>query len=515
MTFGRGLILKLLAIPLVFFVVGVAVPGFFGYKLLDRNAEREVEEKARMLSRTVDSFLMATKGAKPGAASSDSIRCEAGYELRRAMRRHEAGPREVPWRFKHAALNSTDKQNRADAYESRLIATFEADRTVRKIEETANIGRGYHVIAKPTVATESCLRCHGDPTAAPVKKREEYGRVAGFNWRKGQVVGATVIYVPTSYVESQASNIFWTLLKIVSLLSAMCCALLIWRVRSVVVTPVKRLLETSWALRKGDFTATYPKAGTADEMDELAEGFEEATHYLKARLVAEEKTRSLFQQFIPASIGAQALGRDPNAVMKGNRQAVTVMIINIRNFKLLMANLEPDHTVNTLNDFFSTVNKVITDHNGMVSKYLGDTVLAFFGMPVAGDNHALNAVKAALELPKALQNLYVRLDEKYGWELGIGVGISTGEPIVGQFGSSEHFEYTVLGDVVGDAHKLEEVTKGIPEEDSIVIGESTYREIMSQVQVFDLGEKQLRNGSMVRAFAVQGLRTEVRETVKT
>jgi class 3 adenylate cyclase len=302
--------------------------------------------------------------------------------------------------------------------------------------------------------------------------------------------------------------------KIAALLAVMCVGLLLWRVRTVIVAPVRRLLDTSHALARGDFKASYPSIGTDDEIDELADSFQNAVHRLKSRLVQEEKTRSLFQQFIPASVGAQALGRDPDAVMKGNRHAVTVMVINIRNFKLLMSNLDPDKTVATLNEFFAATNKVITDHHGMTSKYLGDTVMAFFGMPVSGENHCLNAVKAALELPKALQDIYVRLDENYGWELGIGVGISTGEPIVGQFGSSEHFEYTVLGDVVRDAHRLEEVTKGIPEEDSFIISEAVYREVMSQVQVFDLGEKALRDGSSIRAFAVQGLRVEMKNAVR-
>src|SRR5436190_977148 len=121
MAFGRGLYLKILVIPLVFFALGVAIPGYFGYRLVQRNS----------------------------------------------------------------------------------------DRSVRVIEEDTNLGRKFHVIAKPTVASESCLKCHGDPAAAPTKKREEFSRTEGFNWRKGQVVGATVIYVPKDYVQSQGSNIFW------------------------------------------------------------------------------------------------------------------------------------------------------------------------------------------------------------------------------------------------------------------------------------------------------------------
>src|SRR5437867_13363543 len=108
MAFGRGLYLKILVIPLVFFAVGVAIPGYFGYRLVQRNSDRELEDKARMISRTVESFFMATKGAKP-SGDPTSIRCEAGYDLRRAMKRHDNGPREVHWRFKHAALSPSDK----------------------------------------------------------------------------------------------------------------------------------------------------------------------------------------------------------------------------------------------------------------------------------------------------------------------------------------------------------------------------------------------------------------------
>ena len=139
--------------------------------------------------------------------------------------------------------------------------------------------------------------------------------------------------------------------------------------------------------------------------------------------------------------------------------------------------------------------------------------MALFGMPLGQDNHALSAVRAALSIPAALQNLYVRLDDKYGWELGVGIGISTGDLIVGSFGSSVHREYSVLGDVVGEAHQLEAATKGVPEEDSILISEATYRYVMSDVHVLDLGEKQNAQGKSIHAYAVQGFRNEVRSSL--
>jgi class 3 adenylate cyclase len=166
-----------------------------------------------------------------------------------------------------------------------------------------------------------------------------------------------------------------------------------------------------------------------------------------------------------------------------------------------------------LNEYFSEINRVIVSNKGVVSKYLGDTVMAIFGMPHGNNDHALHAIRAALAIPRALQDLYVRMEDKHGWELGVGIGIATGVPIVGHFGSSEHMEYTVLGDVVVDAHRMEELTKSVPEEDTILICETTYRSVMSEVHVFDMGEKTTKDGRTVHPYVVQGMRSEARQVL--
>lgn len=506
LSFYRSATAKIVTIPVVAFVVGLLLPGLLGYKLLVGGAERETHEKAQTILQLLASVPHYTD-AKGGSRADTPLR-------REIQRRYETSRHEVSFVYRQAALNPTDPQNKADDYEARLLKQFAADPKLEQIEEKVKLkGQDYHVLAVPlSFSQDRCALCHKSPSIAPSWRTSAYGRKAGFGWKKGEVVGMDIVYVPSAYPLRQAAQIYWFVVKSVGALALLCCAVLIVRTHLLITRPANRILASCRAIRKGEwgtrFYVRFP-----DELAELAVAFQDTTVWLRERIAREEKLRALFQQFIPASVAAKALGKDADEVLVGTRHAVTVMILNIRNFKLLMDHLPPEETVTTLNEYFSEVNRVIVANQGMVSKYMGDSVMAIFGMPLGKENHALCAVRAALGIPAALQNLYVRLQENHGWELGVGIGISTGEPIVGSFGSSEHQEYTVLGDVVGEAHQLEAATKSVPEEDSILISEATYRCVMSDVHVFDLGEKTGANGATVHAYVVQGFRTEVRSSL--
>jgi len=478
---SHGLIAKLLAIPLIVVCVGVLIPGVVGYKLLERQAERETHEKALMLLYTL---AAAQRNAASGGTATGAT--TGGFSAHEVMRDYNASQSELPYRFHQVMFHPTGAADRADAYESRLIGAFSADKTLNQVEDDIETrDGGFRVIAIP-------LRPPGE--------------------EKHPAIGASVIYIPNDFVRAQTNAIFWTVFRLVGLLTVMGALLLIWRTQVVVARPACQMLETCQAIQRGEWGARFA-VGWPDEMTRLAVAFQRTTLWLRERIAMEEKLRAMFQQFIPASVAARALGKDSDKILAGTRHSVTVMIINIRNFKLLMEHLPPEQTVSTLNEFFSEVNRVIVTHKGIVSKYLGDTVMAFFGMPLGNDDHPLNAVRAALAIPPALQRLYVRLDEAYGWELGVGIGITTGEPIVGHFGSSEHMEYTVLGDVVGESHKLEAITKSVPEEDTVIISETTYRHIMSEVHVLDLGERGAEGEEPIHAYVVQGFRSEARKVL--
>lgn len=484
-SFYRGLSAKILVIPLIVFCLGILFPGLLGYSMLQGNAERETQQKAMMLLHLLTA-AQRTADEGGGLPSSGDAGSPGSAVSQQIMRRYEAGAKNLSFRYRQVALKPGNAAERPDPYESRLLDTFNGNKSLNQIEEDIEQkGVHYHVIAVPTTL--------------------EHGQ-------KVPMVGASVIYVPSDEAREQASQIFWTVCEIVALLALLCTGLLFWRTRVTVARPAVELLHTSQAIQRGEWGARF-HVDYPDEMAALAMSFQNTTFWLREQVAKEEKLRSLFQQFIPASVAARALGKGNENILAGTRHSVSVMMINIRNFKLLMEHLPPEHTVTTLNEFFSEVNRVIVTHKGIVSKYLGDTVLAFFGMPVVNEDHALNAVRAALAIPPALQKLYVRLNDSYGWELGVGIGISTGEPIVGHFGSSEHMEYTVLGDVVGEAHRLESATKAVPEEDSIVISEATYRRVMSEVHVYDLGDREDENGKLPHAYVVQGFRSEARSVL--
>jgi class 3 adenylate cyclase len=510
----RSIGARIVTIPIVAFVVGLSIAGAMGFVQLQRWAERETREKAittlGLLSAVQHS---ADETGAPHVPRSKANAAHSGAAaVRQVVRRFEAAGHESAFRYRHVAINPIDPRNAANNFESRLISAFAHDARLTQAEdEIQENGRGYHVLATPvTVSQESCLRCHGSPNGTPGGRIEQVGRTAGLGWKRGQVVGIDIIYAPGDASRAQALGIFWSVTRSVGILVLICAALLFLRTHLLIARPVRRMLAASQAFRKGEW-ADWSDPRFPDELAVLASSFRNTSLALRDKVVHEEKLRAMFQQFIPASVAAKALGKNADELLVGTRHPVTVMIVNIRNFKLLMDHLPPQETVATLNEYFGAINKIIVANKGMVSKYSGDSIMALFGMPLDKENHALCAVRAALSIPAALQDLYVRLDERYGWELGVGIGISTGEPIVGSFGSSEHLEYTVLGDVVAEAHRLEAATKSVPEEDSILISEATYRCVMSDVHVLDLGDKADDTGA-THSYVVQGLRSELRSS---
>ena len=508
----RGVSAKIVALPTLAFVLGMLIPGLLGYRLLLRQAERETHEKALVTLGLLSAIRYnSDDGGLAQAATRKGDTVHPGAKVtKQIVGRYEAGRHEDSFRYRRVALMAADSRSRPDAYEARLIRAFAANTRISETEEEIHeAGHDYHVLARPvTVSQERCLSCHGSAKSAQAGRVKQYGKTASFGWTKGQVIGADVLYLPSEFPRTQAAAIFWSVSWCVGILALVCCVILFARSHVLIMRPVARMLSASEAVRKGEWPA-WSDDRFPDELASLASSFHATTLRLREKIVREEKLRALFQQFIPASVAAKTLGKNSDDILAGTRHSVTVMIINIRGFKLLMDHLPPEQTVSTLNEYFGAVNRVIVANRGLVSKYMGDSVMAVFGMPLGNENHALCAVRAALGIPAALQDLYVRLEEKYGWELGVGIGISTGEPIIGSFGSSEHLEYTILGDVVGEAAQLESATKAVPEEDSILISEATYRCVMSDVHVFDLGEKSAGAGGAIHAYMVQGFRSEV------
>lgn len=185
-----------------------------------------------------------------------------------------------------------------------------------------------------------------------------------------------------------------------------------------------------------------------------------AIAYLDERRVR-LRTSGMFKRFLDPRVVADLIERGEVDYRNEARAAqVSVLFSDIRGFTSLSEVSSPEAVVAMLNSYFSKQVEVIFDHGGTLDKFIGDAIMAFWGAPVSTANDARQAVSAALAMSAALDALRGQIGE-LGAELEIGIGIHTGRAIVGFIGSNDRLDYTVIGDTVNLASRVEGLTKGV------------------------------------------------------
>lgn len=195
--------------------------------------------------------------------------------------------------------------------------------------------------------------------------------------------------------------------------------------------------------------------------------------------VAEEREkrtiRHAFGHYLNPEV-TELLAEDPSRLkLGGERREVTIFFSDIRGFTGISEGLEPEALAELLNEYLGAMTDVIFQHEGLLDKFIGDAVMAFWGAPVAAPDHAARCCRAALDMRRALHTLHDRWRAQGLPLLEIGIGIHSGEAVVGNFGSSQRFNYTVMGDAVNLASRLEGLNKAYSTR--ILISESTRRAI--------------------------------------
>jgi class 3 adenylate cyclase len=204
----------------------------------------------------------------------------------------------------------------------------------------------------------------------------------------------------------------------------------------------------------------------------------------------QEDILELFKRYVPEEVVSQALNTDKEDMMKpGESRVVSVLFADMRNFTKLTSKLPSSEVVTFLNDYWSVVSDSIKKNKGSVNKYIGDGLLAVFGAPVSYiDNHE-NAVRAALDMVDSLEKINQKYAKKLGTEIEIGIGINSGEVVVGNVGTNDFMEYTVIGNTVNIASRLEDISKEKP--NSIIISEHTHELVNHAFQTSELIETTL------------------------
>lgn len=187
----------------------------------------------------------------------------------------------------------------------------------------------------------------------------------------------------------------------------------------------------------------------------------------------ERSIRRIFQKFVPKEVLDKILHGPGGMEMLEELKTLTLINIDIRGFSKLAKTMGPQKTVSILNEFFSLMGGIVFKHHGIVDKYLGDGFLALFGAPVSSVADADNAVAAALEMKSSLEALNKTLLEEMGVTLNIGIGIHTGEVVVGNIGFEMKMDFTVIGDSVNDVFRLQDKVRPYP--NAIFISQNTLR----------------------------------------
>ncbi len=184
-----------------------------------------------------------------------------------------------------------------------------------------------------------------------------------------------------------------------------------------------------------------------------------------------KKVSSLLSKFVPREVSDQYQHSLEPLSLAGEEREISVLFCDIRGFSSTAQELDSAQLATWLNEYFTLVSKIVVRYRGSIDKYMGDSVMAVWGAPIASQTHAYDALQAALDIRQELRLLNDSLEARLLPTISIGIGISTGLALVGPLGSEHRMDYTVIGETVNVAQSLERQTRKyhVP----IIVGDST------------------------------------------
>ena len=215
----------------------------------------------------------------------------------------------------------------------------------------------------------------------------------------------------------------------------------------------------------------------------------------------EQREKRRLSRFFSPDVVAEIVRHRDDAKLAAKRRRMTVLFSDIRGFTSMSEKMPPEEVVAFLREYLTVMTQAVFNHGGTVDKYIGDAIMALYNVPFDAPDHALRAVRTALEFQERLRPLAERFATRYGGTLACGVGIHTGDAVVGAIGSEQRLEYTAIGDTINLGSRLEGLTKdfGVP----IIISEATYVEVRDRFDARDLGEVTVKGKAIpVKIYAI-------------
>lgn len=259
-------------------------------------------------------------------------------------------------------------------------------------------------------------------------------------------------------------------IRMIFILSGICILYIILAAFFVSRSITDPIVELSLAMKKVEEGDIFNNAKiiSTDEVGGLIKGFNSMMFGLRER----ENIKKVFGHYVSDEIRDQIL--EGKFSEDGEEVSGAVLFSDLRNFTTISESLEPRKMILLLNEYFSEMVEIITKHEGIVDKFMGDAVMAIFGGPKKLQNPSLAAVNCGMEMVSKLKSLNESFKDRNLPILKNGVGIATGSFVMGNIGSKERKEFTVIGDIVNQASRLESLTKNLGNE--ILFNEETYLE---------------------------------------
>jgi adenylate cyclase len=267
---------------------------------------------------------------------------------------------------------------------------------------------------------------------------------------------------------------------------------------TVLIKPIRLLVRGVSAIAAGNFDQKI-NIKRSDELGDLTDAFNAMARSLREK----ELIKGAFSKYVAKSVVDRILQHQDGLKLGGEKKVVTIFFSDIRGFTPMSESLTAEQVVHILNEYFTAMSGIIFKYEGTLDKFMGDAIMAIYGAPIDMPDHAERAVMTALAMGEKMKELQAKWRMEGRSEVNIGIGINTGEVVVGNIGSMERMEYTAIGDNVNLTQRLESVA----EKGQILISASTYERVKHKVNASMLDPIKLKGKTeKVIAYNVEGFK---------
>lgn len=317
-----------------------------------------------------------------------------------------------------------------------------------------------------------------------------FAPVRNHNW-------TVIVSASEAYFSRPLQELFWKVVVSVVLVGVVFVLLAMLFARSL-VRPLRSLIGAAESLSRGDYARAEARVFTDDEIGQLAKTFNAMVTTVRER----EKERDVFGRVVSPEVRDKLL--TGQLKLGGESLRVSVLFSDIRGFSTIAERMGANDLVLFLNEYLTEMTEAVKPYGGYVNNFIGDAIVVIFGAPVGRSDIEAAAVAAALAMRERLARLNARRREMEEPEIESGIGISTGRAVAGQIGSLERCMYTVIGDAINIAARLEELTKELRDY-PVLVNHATFLGIRDRtdIKAVDLGLQKVKGrAEPVHVYAV-------------